>query len=129
MTPYESFSTMKKGSSNLTQLALVTLLLLHYLYILSYHTLNLTSFEMPEILTETQLKRNILNIERKIARYIHHKEFLQNYKGNQKYPKVLALKFNLSFCTESPDLQKKHVEIFYVTHYSNYAITSSVVLS
>ena len=61
---------------------------------------------MPEILTETRLKRNLLNIERKITRYIHHKEFIQNYKANRNYPEGLALKFNLSLCTESPNLQK-----------------------
>ena len=35
---------------------------------------------MPEILTETRLKRNLLNIERKATRYIHHKEFLKAIK-------------------------------------------------
>ena len=131
MTPFESFLLIKNGSSNLKQLALVPFLLLQYLYILSYHPSHLTSFEMPEILTETRLKRNLLNIERKITRYIHHKEFLQNYKANRTYPKDLALKFHLSLCTESPNLQKtkKHAEIFYVTHHSNYATISSVVLS
>ena len=38
--------------------------------------------------------------------YNHCKEFLQNYKVNRKYPKGLALKFNLSFCSNSPNLQK-----------------------
>ena len=66
----------------------------------------LTSFEMAEIVTETRLKRNLLNIETKITRYIHHKEFLQNYEANLKYPIGLALKFNLSLCTESPNLHK-----------------------
>ena len=106
MTPFESFLLIKNGSSNLKQLALVPLLLLQYLYILSYHPSHLTSFEMPEILTETRLKRNLLNIERKITRYIHHKEFLQKYQANPKYPKDLALNFNLSLCMESPNLQK-----------------------
>ena len=62
MTPYESFFFIKNGSSKLKQLVLVTFLLLQYLYILSYHPVNLTSFIMPEILTETRLKRNLLNI-------------------------------------------------------------------
>ena len=104
MTPFESFLLIKNGSSNLKQFALVPFLLLQYLYILSYHPSHLTSFEMPEILTETRLKRNLLNIERKITRYIHHKEFLQKYQANPKYPK--DLNFNLSLCMESPNLQK-----------------------
>ena len=61
---------------------------------------------MSEIPTKTRLKRNLLNIRRKITRYIHHKEFLQNYKANRKYPKDLAWKFDLSLCTESLNLQK-----------------------
>ena len=106
MTPYESFLLIKNGSSNLKQFALVTFLWLQCLYILSYHPLNLTSIEMSEIPTKTRLKRNLLNIRRKITRYIHHKEFLQNYKANRKYPKDLAWKFDLSLCTESLNLQK-----------------------
>ena len=51
-------------------------------------------------------EKKLLNIKRKITRYIHHKEFLQNYKANRTYPKDLALKFHLSLCTESPNLQK-----------------------
>ena len=47
MTPYESFLLIKNGSSNLKQLALVTFLLLQYLYVLSYHPSNLTSSEIP----------------------------------------------------------------------------------
>ena len=66
MTPYESFLLIKNGLLNLKQLVLVTFLLLQHLYILSYHPSNLTSFEMPEILTKTLLKRKLLNIERKI---------------------------------------------------------------
>ena len=66
MTPYESFLLIKNGLLNLKQLVLVTFLLLQHLYILSYHPSNLTSFEMPEILTKTQLNRKLLNIERKI---------------------------------------------------------------
>ena len=105
MTPYESFLLIKNGLSNLKRLALVAFSLLQYLYILSYHRSNFTSFEMPEILTETRLKRNLLNIERKITRYIRRKEFLQNYKANRKDPKGLVLNFNLSLRTESPNLQ------------------------
>ena len=128
MTPYESFLLIKNGSSNLKQLALVTFLLLQDLYILSYHPLNLTSSEIPEILTKTNLKRNLLNIERTITRYIHHKEFLQNYKANRKYQSNdLVLKFNLSLCTESPNLQKTCRNILRDDH-SNYAIILSVVL-
>ena len=62
---------------------------------LNYHPLNLTPFEMPEILTEIRLKRNLLNIKIKTTRYIHHKEFLQNYQANKKHPKGFALNFSL----------------------------------
>ena len=77
-----SFSLIKNGPWNLKQFLLVTFLLLQYLYILSFHPSNPTSFEMPEILNKIGLKRNLLNIERKKTRYIHHKETLQNYQGN-----------------------------------------------
>ena len=40
------------------------------------------------ILSNTQLERKLLTIEKKITRYNHHKEFLQNYKVNRKYLKV-----------------------------------------
>ena len=95
MTPYESFLLIKNGSLNVKQLVLVTFLLLQYLYLFSYHPSTLTSFEMPDILTEIQLIRNLLTIKRKIRRYIHHKEFLHNYKANGKYTKPLELKFKL----------------------------------
>ena len=58
------------------------------------------------ILSNTQLERKLLTIEKKITRYNHHKEFLQSHKVNRKYPKGLALKFNLSLCSDSPNLQK-----------------------
>ena len=61
---------------------------------------------MSEILSNTQLERKFLTIEKKITRYNHYEEFLQNYKVNRKYPKDLALKFNLSLCSNSPNLQK-----------------------
>ena len=94
MTHYVSFLLIKNESYNLKHLLLVTFLLLLYLYILIYHSWNLPSFEIPEILIETLFKRNLLNIERKITRYIHHKEFFQNYKEIRKYSEDLALKFN-----------------------------------
>ena len=61
---------------------------------------------MSEILTNTQLEKKLLTIKKKITRYYYHKEFLQNYKVNWKYPKGLALKFNLPFCSDSPNLLK-----------------------
>ena len=61
---------------------------------------------MSEILTNTHLERKLLTIEKNITRYNHHKEFLQNYKVNRKYPKGLALKFNPSLWSDSPNLQK-----------------------
>ena len=92
MTQYESILLIKNGSRNLKQLLIF--LLFQCLYVLSYHSSNFTSFEIPGMLTKIQLKTNLLNLERKITRYIH-KEILQNYQGNRKYPKGLALKFNL----------------------------------
>ena len=32
--------------------------------------------------------------------------FLEKYKNSQKYPKGLSLKFNLSLCSNSEDVQK-----------------------
>ena len=84
----------------------ITFLLLQYLYIVRYHPSNFASPKMPEILSDTQLERKLLTIKKKITRYNHHKEFLQNYKVNPKYPKGLGLKFNLSLCSDSPNLQK-----------------------
>ena len=106
MTPCESFLLAKNGSSKLKQLVLIAFLLLGYLYIVSYHPSNLASSKMAEILSKTQLVRKLLTIEKKITTYNHHKEFLHNYKVNRKYPKGLGLKFNLSLCSDLPDLQK-----------------------
>ena len=72
-------------------------LFLEYLYILSYRPSNLASFKKSEILTD------LLTFAEKIARYDQHKEFLQNCKVNRKN---LVLKFNLSLCSGSPNLQK-----------------------
>ena len=69
MTPFESFLLAKNESSKLEQLALITFLLLEYLYILSYYPSNLASSKMSEILTNTQLERSLLTIEKKMARY------------------------------------------------------------
>ena len=87
-------------------MVLIAFLLLEYLYILRYHLANLASFKMSEILTNSQLEKSLLSIEKKITIYNHHKEFLQNYNVNRKYPKGLTLKFNLTFCSDSPNLQK-----------------------
>ena len=51
---------------------------------------------MDQILHTTQLEKDLLKIEKKITKYIYHKEFLENYKYNRKYPKGLALTFNLA---------------------------------
>ena len=62
---------------------------------------------MNEIQQSTQLKiRNLHNIENKLTRCNHHKDFVQNYETNRKYPKGLSLKFNLSLCPASDELQK-----------------------
>ena len=96
MTPCESFLHCNNGSSTFKQLALMAFLLLQYIFILSYHPSNLISLNMNEIQRSTQLKiRNLHNIENKLTRYNHHKDFLQNYKTNRKYPKGLSLKFDL----------------------------------
>ena len=68
--------------------------------------MNLGSLKMTEILQTTQLERNLFKIENKITRYIQDNFFLEKYKNNQKYPKVLSLKFNLSLCSNPEDLQK-----------------------
>ena len=107
MTPCEVFLLAINGSSKLKQLTLTTFSLLEYLYILSYHPSNLASPKMSEILTNTKLEEKLLTIKKKITRYNHHKESLQNYKVSRKYPKGLALKFNLSLCSDSPNLQKR----------------------
>ena len=106
MTPYESLLLAKIGSSKVRQLVLITFLLVEYLYMHSYHPSNLVSSKMSENLTNTQLERKLLTIEKKITRYNHHKRFLQNYKVNQKYPNSLGLKFNLYLCSDSLNWQK-----------------------
>ena len=93
MKPCESFLLAKNGLSKLKQLVLIAFLLLEYLYLVSYHPSNLASSKMAEILSNTQLVRKLLTIEKKITTYNHHKEFLHNYKVNRKYPKGLGLKF------------------------------------
>ena len=61
---------------------------------------------MSEVLTNTQLEKKLLTLEKNISRYNYQKEFLQNYKVNRKYPKGLALNFNLSLCSDTLNLQK-----------------------
>ena len=108
MTPCESFLLAKNGSSKLKQLVLITFLLLEFLYILSYHTSNLASSKMSDILTNTQLERKLLTIEKKITRYNHHKEFLQNYKFNRKsLTSPCAGILYKADPDPDPDLQKK----------------------
>ena len=81
------------------QLLLITFFIDKYLYLFSYHPLNFGSLKMTEILKATQLERNLFEIENKITRYSHHRIFLEKYENNQKYPKGLSLKFNLSLCS------------------------------
>ena len=61
---------------------------------------------MDQILHTTQLEKDLLKIEKKITKYNYHKEFLENYKYNRKYPKGLTLKFNLALYEDSEHLQK-----------------------
>ena len=81
------------------QLLLITFFIDKYLYLFSYHPLNFGSLKMTEILKATQLERNLFEIENKTTRYSHHRIFLEKYENNQKYPKGLSLKFNLSLCS------------------------------
>ena len=111
MTPSESFLFTKNGSSILNQLVLITFFIQKYIYLFSYNPLNLDSFKMTEILQTTQLERNLCKIENKITRYSHHRSFSGKYKNNRKYPKGLSLKFNLSLCSDSQDLQKSYRNI------------------
>ena len=74
----------------------IYIIYIYIFYILSYHHLNPNSFNMDQILHTTQLEKDLLKIEKKITKYIYHKEFLENYKYNRKYPKGLALTFNLA---------------------------------
>ena len=73
MTPCESFLFNKNGSSILKQLVLITFFIQKYLYLFSYHPLNLGSFKMTEILQTTQLEGNLFKIESQITRYNHHR--------------------------------------------------------
>ena len=61
---------------------------------------------MGSILHTTQLEKDLLRNEKKIKNYNCHKKFLENYKYNQKHPKGLTLKFNLTLCEDSEHLQK-----------------------
>ena len=106
MTPCKFFLCSKNRSLILKQLVLITFFIQKYLYLFSYHPLNFGSLKMTEILQTKQLERNLFKIKNKITRYSHHRIFLEKYKNNQKYPKGLSLRFNLSLCSNSEDLQK-----------------------
>ena len=62
MSPNESFFLITNRWSNIKQFAVVTFSLLECLYLSIYHPSNHTSLEMSKILTDTQLKRNLLSI-------------------------------------------------------------------
>ena len=85
---------------------MIAFFILEYIYILSYHPWNPSSFNMDQILHTTQLEKNLLKIEKKITKYNYQEDFLENYKYNQKYPKGLTLKFNLALREDSEHLQK-----------------------
>ena len=69
--------------------------------------MNLDIINTLEILHATQQdKYLILNKEKQLCRYTLHQELLTNCKGNRKYPKGIRLKFNLSLCLGSPELQR-----------------------
>ena len=62
---------------------------------------------MSEILYATQQNKYlILNIEKQLCGYTLHQELLTNYKRNRRYPKGFRLKFNLSLCSDSPELKR-----------------------
>ena len=86
MTPCESFLFSKNISPIVEQFVLITFFILEYLYLFSYHTLNLDSFKMAEL----------VKIEIKFTRYSHYSRVLQKYKNHRKYPKDLSLMLNLS---------------------------------
>ena len=77
----------------------LSILIYAYLSKLTYTYLYFGSLKMTEVLKTTQLERNLFEIENKITRYSHHRIFLEKYENNQKYPKGLSLKFNLSLCS------------------------------
>ena len=106
MTPCESFLFSKNRSSILMQLVLITFFIQKYIYLLSYPPLNVGSLKITEILNTIQLERNLFKIKNKITSYSHYRIFLEKYKNNWKYPKVLSLQFNLSLCSNSENLQK-----------------------
>ena len=108
-------------------MALTIFLLLEHFYILSYHPSNLASSKMSEILTNAQLEKKLLTIEKKITRYNHHKEFLQNNEVNRKYPKGLALKSNFSWCSDWPNLQKACWSILRNASFQLRVILSKVI--
>ena len=82
---------------------------------------------MPEILTETQLKRNLLNIARKVTRYIHHKEFLKTIKQIVNIVKAWRLS-SISLCVRNRQIYKKRVKMLYVMRHSNCTIILLEVL-
>ena len=106
MTPCESFLFSKNRSSILMQFVLITFFIQKYIYLLSYPPLNVGSLKITEILNTIQSERNLFKIENKITSYSHYRIFLEKYKNNWKYPKVLSLQFNLALCSNSEDLQK-----------------------
>ena len=62
---------------------------------------------MSEILHATQQNKYlILNKEKQLCGYTLHQELLTNYKRNRRYPKGFRLKFNLSLCSDSPELKR-----------------------
>ena len=127
MTPWEFLLLSNNGSSIIQQLALIAFFILEYIYILSYHPWNPNSFDMDQILHTTQLEKELLKIEKKVTKYNYHKEFLENYKYNQKYPKGLTLKFNLALCEDS-EHYKNRVAISYAMPHLNYGIISLQLL-
>ena len=72
--------------------------------------MNLDIINTLETLHATQQdKYLILNKEKQLCRYTLHQELLTNCKGNRKYPKGIRLKFNLSLCSDSPELKLRGI--------------------
>ena len=67
ITPWESMLQSNNGSSIIKQLALISFLILEYIYILSYLHCNPNSFNMYQILHATQLEKDLFKIKKKIT--------------------------------------------------------------
>ena len=109
--------------SDFKRLVLITFFIQKCLYLFSFHPLNFGSLKMTEILQTTQLERNLFKIEDKIARYSHHRIFLEKYKNNRKYPKGLPLSLTFRY-VQIQKIYWSHAEKFYAILPLNCVIIS-----